>query len=414
MNNDSDLRSAAVPSDAGVPRIPLYTEEYAADPHRAHRDMLQRFGSLVPVRLATGVPATLVIGYQAALRILNDPDRFPADPRAWEQNIPADCPLRPMMEWYPNPLHSEGGDHMRYRSATAGALGKVDLHRLHATVERIAIPQINTFCEDGHCDVVGQYALPVAFATLNAILGCPAEIGRRAAIGMAAVFDTVEAANGNQMILGALEELTRVKRAEPGSDVTSWLLEHPANLDDQEMVCHLALLYAAGIEPSQNLIVNTLLLMLTDERFAGDMLGGSLATRDALDEVLFNNPPLANYCIRYPRQPILIDNVWLPAHQPVLVSMAASNNDPAVRSGNITDNRSHLAFGAGPHACPARSTAMLIVQDAIDQLLDALPEMELAIPRKDLQWRPGPFHRSLVSLPVTFPASPPIRVAGIR
>lgn len=28
------------------------------------------------------------------------------------------------------------------------------------------------------------------------------------------------------------------------------------------------------------------------------------------------------------------------------------------------------------------------------------------------RWRPGPFHRSLVSLPVTFPESPPIRVLG--
>ncbi|NEW37653.1 cytochrome P450 [Nocardia cyriacigeorgica] len=413
MSIDSNARSAPTPSGFDGPRIALYTEEYAADPHRAHRDMLHRFGSLAPVELAPGVPATLVIGYHAAVRILNDPDRFTSDPRGWEQNIPADCPIRPMMEWYPNPLHSGGLEHIRYRSATAGALGKVDLHRLHGTVEQIATPLIDTFCADGHCDVVGQYALPVAFATLNAILGCPADIGQRAAIGMAAIFDTVGAADGNQMLLGALAELIRIKRSGPAEDVTSWLVEHPARLDDEEMVCHLALLYAAGIEPTQNLIVNTLLLMLTDGRFAGNVLDGSLSTRDALDEVLFNSPPLANYCIRYPRQPILIEDVWLPAHQPVLISMTACNNDPAVRTGNITDNRSHLAFGTGPHGCPARSMTMLIVQNAIDQLLDALPELALSIPREELRWRPGPFHRSLVSLPVTFPPSAPIQGAGM-
>ncbi|WP_327151054.1 cytochrome P450 [Nocardia sp. NBC_01329] len=414
MNIESNPRSAAMPPDLGGPRISLYTEEYAADPYRTHREMLRRFGSLAPVELAPGVPATLVIGYHTALRILNDPDRFSSDPRVWEQTVPADCPIRPMMEWYPNPLHSGGSDHTRYRSATAEALGRVDLHRLHDTVEQLATPLINSFCADGHCDVVGQYALPLVFATLNAILGCTADIGRRAATGMAAVFDTVEAADGNRMILGALDELTRMKRAEPTEDVTSRLVAHPAGLDDEEMVCHLALLYAAGIEPPQNLIVNTLLLMLTDERFAGNVLGGSLSTRDALDEVLFTNPPLANYCIRYPRRPILVDDVWLPAHQPVLISMAACNNDPAVRSGNITDNRSHLAFGVGPHACPARPMAMLIVQDAIDQLLDALPEIELAVPREELRWRPGPFHRSLVALPVIFPSSPPIQGIAIR
>ena len=46
----------------------------------------------------------------------------------------------------------------------------------------------------------------------------------------------------------------------------------------------------------------------------------------------------------------------------------------------------------------------------IDQLLDALPEMRLAVPVDGLTWRPGPFHRALVALPVTFPESPPLNV----
>ncbi|MGW0004146.1 cytochrome P450 [Nocardia grenadensis] len=376
--------------------------------------MRQSFGSLAPVELAPGVPATLVIGYHTALRILNDPEHFPADPRMWERNIPADSPIRPMMEWRPNPLRSAGRDHVRYRSAAASALNKIDLHRLHQTVEANAIPLINSFCADGHCDVISQFALPLIFATLNELIGCSPELGHRAATGMAAMFDTVDAAAGSQMLSEAFLELTRLKRAEPGADVTSWLVEHSANLADEEMIHQLVTLYGAGIEPTQNLIVNTLLLMLTDERFAANVLDGSLSTRDALDEVLFNDPPMANYCISYPRQPILIGDVWLPAHQPVLISMTGCNNDPAIRTGDFTDNRAHLAFGAGPHACPIRPGALLIVQDAIDQLLDALPELELAVPPEELRWRPGPFNRSLVSLPVTFPKSPPITVAGMQ
>jgi cytochrome P450 len=410
--SDSQFHQNSTPSDFDGPRIPLYSEEFAADPYQIYQDMRHRFGALAPVELAPGVPATLVIGYRAALQILNDPDRFPADPRAWESNIPAECPIRPMMEWRPNSIRSAGADHTRYRSAAAGALGKVDLHQLHATVEQIAVPLINSFCEEGHCDVVGQYALPVIFGTLNSMLGSSPEIIQRAATGMAAMFDTVNAAEGNRILGEALSELIQTKRAEPGADVTSWLIAHPVELDDEEMLHQLVLMYAAGIEPPQNLIVNTLLLILTDDRFGGHVLGGSLSTRDALDEVLFNDPPLANYCISYPRQPVLVGNTWLPAHQPVLISIAACNNDPEIRTGDFTDNRSHLAFSTGPHACPARPAAQLIVKDAIDQLLDALPEMELAVPRSALQWRPGPFHRSLVSMPVTFPPSPPIPSAG--
>ncbi|SLJ82401.1 Uncharacterised protein [Mycobacteroides abscessus subsp. abscessus] len=45
----------------------------------------------------------------------------------------------------------------------------------------------------------------------------------------------------------------------------------------------------------------------------------------------------------------------------------------------------------GQHACPAQSLAYLIAKDAIDQLLDALPEMRLDLPDGKPNWRPGPF-----------------------
>ncbi|TQM26553.1 cytochrome P450 [Nocardia bhagyanarayanae] len=398
------------PIDTDGPRVPLYTEEFAADPHRAYRQMRRQYGSLAPVDLAPGVPATLVIGYHTALRILNDPEHFPADPRAWQQNVPGECPILPMLEWRPNALRSAGLEHTRYRAANLAAVTEVDLHAMHATIERVAVPLINAFCADGAADLISQYAFPLAFAVLNEMLGCPADIGQQVATGMAAIFEGVNADKGNAMLTDALHELTTRKRKEPGDDIVSRLIGHPVGLDDVEMIHQLVTLYGAGIEPEQNLIVNTLLLMLTDDRFAGNLLGGSLSTRDALDEVLFTDPPMANYCVSYPKQPILIDNTWLPAHQPVVISMAACNNDPAIDAGDYTDNRSHLAWSTGPHACPARSAAYLIAQDAIDQLLDALPEMRLAVPVDQLTWRPGPFHRALVSLPVTFPKSPPLNL----
>ncbi|WP_405159479.1 cytochrome P450 [Nocardia sp. NBC_01499] len=398
------------PIDTDGPRVLLHTPEFAADPHRAYAEMRRQYGSLVPIELAPDVPATLVVGYQAALRILNDPEHFPADPRTWQQHIPDDSPIKPMMEWYPNALRNSGAAHARYRQAYTAAIDGIDLHALHSTVEQIAIPLINTFCETGSADLVTQYAFPLVFEVLNQMVGCSAELGQRVATGMAALFDTVNAAQGMQMLSEALLELIGLRRAEPGDDVTSRLAHHPTDLDDTEMLCQLISFYGAGIEPQQNLIINTLLLMVTDDRFGGDVLGGSLSTRDALDEVLFNDPPMANFCTSYPRQPILIDNNWLPAHQPVLISLAGCNNDPEIRGGDRAGNRSHLAWAAGPHACPAKSVAYLIVQDAIDQLLDAIPELELAVPAAELDWRPGPFHRAVAALPVVFPKSPPLNM----
>lgn len=408
----SDRPSARAPHtspiDTDGPRIPLYVPEFAVDPHRTYRAMREQYGSLVPVEVAPGVPATLVIGYYTALRIFNDPDHFPADPRTWQRDIPADCPVLPLMGWRPNARRNDGTVHARYRQAIVAGLAEIDPYRLHETVEQVAVPLINSFCGDGSADLIRQYAFPLTFAVLNAMLGCPTEIAQRAAAGLAAMFEGVGAEAGAAALMDALRELIELKRAAPGDDVTTRMMRHPSALTEPEIVNQVGTLYGAGIEPLQNLIINTLRLMLTDEQFGDSALGGSLSTRDALEEVLFNDPPVANFCFTFPKQPILLDEVWLPAHRPVVISMAACNTDPVIGADRYAGNRAHLAFGGGPHVCPASSLAYLIAQDAIDQLLDALPDIRLAVPAGELTWRTGAFQRALTALPVVFPPSPPL------
>jgi cytochrome P450 len=386
----------------------MYTPEFAADPHGVYERSRRHHGSLVPVLLDPEVPATLVVGYHTAVQILHDQERFPADPRRWEQDAPPNCSVMPMMEWRPNALRSSGSEHTRYRAANVYSIGGVDLHGLRTIVQDVAVGLINDMCQAGKADLISQYAFPLAFQVLNTLLGCPPEIGGRVALGMAQIFEGIDAAAGNAMLAAALAELVALKQEHPGDDITTRLLQHEVGLDMTEMVHQLATLYGAGIEPQQNLIANSLLLILTDERFSGDVLDGNLTVRDALEEVLYQDPPMANYAISYPPYPVQIDGVWLPAHQPVVISMSACNNDPAIASDQRAGNRAHLAWSIGPHTCPAKSVAYLIAQAAIDQILDALPEMELAVPADQLVWRPGPFARALASLPVIVPSSPPL------
>ncbi|MFE7628107.1 cytochrome P450 [Streptomyces sp. NPDC057509] len=398
--------SSTVPS-ARPGRVALYEPEFAADPHAAYARMRAAYGSLVPVDLSPGVPATLVIGYFQARRILNDPLYFPHDPRVWQEQVPASCPVRPMMEWRPNALRSGGTAHARYRSANTAAIDAVDQHELRARVEKLAEDAIGDFITAGRADLLTQYAWPIAFRVLSSLLGCPDEIGARIADGMSRIFEATDAQRGNEILGQAVADLVALRRRHPADDITSRLVTHPAQLTDEEMGHQLVTLYGAGIEPLTNLIANTQLKILTDEEFSAGLHAGQSTVRDALDTVLYTDPPMANYCITYPPYPADIDGVLLPAHQPVLISMAACNNDPAIaRSpGGIAGNRAHLAWSIGPHNCPARSHAYLIAETAVTCLLDALPEMDLAVPAAELRWRPGPFHRALESLPIVFTAS---------
>ncbi|MEU6244619.1 cytochrome P450 [Streptomyces sp. NPDC047024] len=388
-------------------RIPLYAPEFAADPHAAYERMRTTHGTLVPVELSPGIPATLVIGYDAARRILNDPLRFPADPRVWQREVPRTCPVLPMMEWRPNALRSGGTEHARYRGANTASLDAVDQHQLRALVEKIAAQAIAGFGDTGRADLLMQYAWPISFRVLSALLGCPDDIGARIADGMAKIFEAKDADHGNALLAQAIGELVVLRREHPGDDVTSRLILHEAALDDEEMAHQLVTLYGAGIEPLTNLIANTQLKILTDDDFSAELHAGQSTLRDALDTVLYSDPPMANYCISYPPYPTDMDGYLLPAHQPVVISLSACNNDPELTLGmpasSVSGNRAHLAWSIGPHTCPARSHAYLIAETALSHLLDAIPEMDLAVPPSELRWRPGPFHRALEALPVLFP-----------
>lgn len=393
--------------------VPIYTPAFATDPHGYYRAMREQFGSLVPVEIWPGVAATLVISYQTAVRILGDPSHFSSDPRTWQRGIDNNIPIMPMIEWRPNALRSNGNSvqHKRYRDATNDALGGVDQLTLHRAVEKFAIPAINSFCENGQADLLAQYIAPVTFSVLNAMIGCPPEIGERVAAASAALFEGVDTATVNEMLDTALLELTRLKRHEPGDDIATRLIHHPAELTDQEMIHQLVTMYSAGHELPQDLISTTMLLMMTDPRYiAGTDRGLPPSTKTALVEIMTTDPPLANYLITYPAQPIAVDEVWLPANQPVLVSMAACCSDPAVYAGEFATNSSHLGWGTGPHTCPmhAQSISMMIAQDVIDQFFDALPDSRPAVPVSELVWRPGPFHRALASFPIVFQPSPPL------
>jgi cytochrome P450 len=383
-------------------RYPLYGPELAEDPAAVYAELRAR-GPAVPIELVPGVPATLITRYEAALDVLRDPTTFRKDPRGWQETVPPDCPALPLMMYRPNCRHADGAAHSRLRLAVTDSLERVDPYALRGYVERSADTLIGRFDGKGTGDLVADYARVLPLLVFNELFGCPAEIGDRLVQGMSGIFDTVDAKRSNEIMRDAVLELVLLKRREPAQDVTSWLAAHPVELTDEEMMHQILTLLGAGTEPTQNLIVNGLRLLLSDDRFAGDLSGGNLQVEDAIDEVLWTEPPLANFAMTYPAHDVDYAGVRLPKDQPVVISLASANTDPALTTDHREGNRAHLAWSAGPHTCPAQGHARLIASAAIEKVLDALPEMELAVPASMLKWRPGPFHRALTSLPVNFP-----------
>ncbi|MFG2137275.1 cytochrome P450 [Streptomyces sp. NPDC048650] len=405
----------AEPAASGLPV--LYGEAFAADPDATYRRLREQ-GPAHEVEIAPGVEAVLVTGYDAALEVLRSP-YFSKDARRWtavaEGKVPADNQVVPLMGWRPSLWFADGDRHLRLRTPVDDALDRVNPHQLRASVQRSASELIERFAADGHADLVAQYAGPIPTLVFAQLFGCSGDLSHRMAAACLRMIDAepTTAQQGGMDLAQCLGELIGRKRGAPGADVTSWMMAHPAGLTDEEMVHQLVVLIGAGTVPQSAWISTATMMLLSDDRFATHLTGGSLTVADALNEVLWLHSPLSNFSFVYAVQDYVLKDrrtgaqTRIPSGVPVLISHAAANTDPALATdrGLRAANTSHLAWGAGPHACPASDIAGIIADVAIETLLDRLPDMYLAADADALTWRPGPFHRTLTALPVRFTPS---------
>ncbi|MED7949154.1 cytochrome P450 [Streptomyces sp. BE20] len=395
----------AVPGDPAPRAVPLHGPAFAADPQAVY-EQLRRHGPVAPVEIAPGVEALLVTDYQAALDLLRDSDTFSKDSRAWQRTVPPDSPLLPVLGYRPTALFSDGATHARYRQVITDGLALLEPHLLQRRVAEVAHRLIGTFEATGSADLIADYARRLPVHAVTTWFGVPEEHADRLVAGIVGMIESTEkavAAYGD--VVAVVTAMVAERRERPRHDLTSWFLTHPAGLDNEEVVRQITLTMIAGNEPTTNLIGNALLRLLTDARYAGSLFGGAMTAFQAIDEVLWHEPPLANLSAHYPRYDVTFHGREIAAGSLVLVSYAAANSQaaPPTGGGELGSGESaHLAWAAGPHACPARDPALLIAITAIEQLTSRLSELELATPAAGLRWRPGPFHRALVELPVRF------------
>ncbi|MGW1542047.1 cytochrome P450 [Streptomyces sp. NPDC002309] len=388
---------------AGCPahgNTPLYGAEFGSDPERQYAE-LRSLGHSAPVDIAPDVQVELVTSYDASLYILQNPAVFVRDSRRWnalnEGRVPADSPALPMMGYRPNALFSDGAAHARLRQAVTDSLATVDQVRLARLVQQSADYLISRFSSHsaGEAELMTSYAQPLPLLVFGDLFGCPPELGDRVITGITGIFQGTPGAD--EVLGGALAELIALKRRQPGEDVTTRLMVHSARLTDEEVLHQLVTLLSGGTAPLAAAIGTSSALYLSDEWPAG------LPIEDAVVKTLWNYAPIANYAAHYPTQDVELGGRTLRANDPVLISFAAANTDP-----KLTEHReqlsakAHLAFGAGPHACPAKDPAFMIAATAVESLLNRLPDVEVRVPFKELAWVPAPWSRSLTAVPIRF------------
>ncbi|MFI2241674.1 cytochrome P450 [Streptomyces chrestomyceticus] len=384
----------------------LYGPEAERAPHELYERLRQEHGPVAPVLLPGEISAWLVLGHQENLEVLRNPLLFSADSRRWNVRLAPDSPLLPITAYQPVIAFADGDEHARLRSAVTDSLARINRHGNRRYVVRYTDRLLHAFAAAGQADLVTDFAEKLPILVLSRQFGIPEQDALP--LGEAVrdlVRPTETAVKSNQIVVETMEELIRRKKAVPGDDLTSWLLRHEAGLSDDEVLQHLRHALVAANENTANLVANTLRMVLTDRRFRGNLAGGQMTLPDALDQVMWDQPPLSLIPNRWATGDTVLGGQRINGGDMVLLGLAAGNRDPAVRpdlSTPVHGNRSHLAFGKGPHECPGMDIGRAIADTAIDTLLARLPDIQLAVPETELSVTTSMVSSRLNTLPVRF------------
>lgn len=402
------------------PYAALHQKEPHPDPYAVYAQMRAEHGPIVPVEIEPGIRGWLVTDYKTLLDWCRDNATFGRDARLWkdyrEGRIGDAASVLPMMVPGPSALHRDGAEHQRYRRAIIDSFGGVSRSQLVSVTRHVAEHLVDTFCARGEADVLDEYARNLPLLVVSELLGLDEERGLRFAYANRKVWlgeDAVRAGTESEQVLA---ETVADKRENPGEDVTTRMLHHGSALSDKEVIAQMSLLVAVANEPTASFINSILRAVLTDttgttERF---LTGSNLD--DLVDRMLWQDPPVTNYPVMYPRVDVPLDNGRvIEAGSPILLAWAATNRFFAEENTEKiadSENRAHLSWGVGDHRCPFPDMARTIVTVAVRTLLSRLPEIRLAVPVSDLRWNLSGLVWVPLGLPVTFTPQDPRATEG--
>ncbi|MFJ2605063.1 cytochrome P450 [Streptomyces sp. NPDC091279] len=387
----------------------LYGPE-AEDLAALYEQLREEHGPVAPALLHDDVPMWVVLGHTENLHMVRTPSAFCRDSRIWtpliEGMIKPDHPLMPHIAWEPICSYAEGDEQLRLRGAVTGAMATIDHRSLRRYIYRSTQHLVNQFCERGSADLVGEFAEHLPMAVICEVLGMPEEYNDRlvqAARDMLKGSDTAIASHG--YVLDALQRLTARRRQQPTEDFASHLVLDSAQLTDDEVTKHLWLVLMAAYEATVNLTANVLRMVLTDPGFRARLNGGQMTVPQAVEQSLWDEPPFSTVFAYYAKHDTELGGQHIKRGDGLLFGIAPGNVDPRVRpdpTAHMMGNRSHLAFGGGPHECPGQDIARGIADTGVDALLMRLSDIRLAVPEEELSWTQSISSRHLVELPVAF------------
>jgi cytochrome P450 len=371
---------------------------------------LQDHEPLARVKLPYGEEGWLLTRYDDVRTVLSD-TRFSLA-AAVEHDVPRLTPQR-----YGAILTDQDPpDHTRLRRLVAKAFTAHRVERLRGDAERITDELLDEMVKAGPpADLAQALALPLPGLMVCELLGVPYtdrdQFRDRVGAWMSVTaLSAVQRGECLAQLAGYLADLAAQRRRCPTDDLLGALViasEEGERLSEDEVVQLTMVIPAAGYESTASQIVNFTYALLTHPDQLALLRSRPELMPGAVEELMRWVPLLAvaDVLPRYALADVQLSGGAVHAGEPVLLAKHAANRDrrryaDPDRLDITRDARGQLGFGHGAHHCLGAPLARMDIQIALATLLARFPDLRLAVPAVEVEWKSGMAVRGPVALPI--------------
>jgi cytochrome P450 len=347
-----------------------------------------------PVRRERHHGAIIVTGYEEAVEVYSRPEDFSNIACVGGPMVP--LPFVPEGDDVSEAIDShrdefmmsehfitfDGDDHRAHRNIMMRLLSPRRLKANELFMRRFAGELVDEFAESARCEIIGDYAQPLATMVIADLLGVPEEDRDELRAKILPAPGTMATdqphdpfAYFEEAFTAYLEERRRHPRDDMLTELAGSRFADGTDPGVAALVRIASFLFIGGQDTSAKLLG-------TGVRILGERPDLQRSLREDrsripafFEEVLrYESPTKSDF--RLARRTTAIAGVEIKAGTVVMMSLAAANRDPRqfARPDDFDFERglgrNHIAFGQGPHTCPGATLARIEARIGLETLFD--------------------------------------------
>jgi cytochrome P450 len=384
---------------------PLQREVMAPNARLAEmrdEDPVQKLASLL------GLDIWLVTGDAESRQVLSDTQSYSTD-------------IRPYMGRSGSATDGDFGglgftdppDHTRLRRLLMPEFTMRRLERIRPGIASIVDKQIAEIdaagVQGGPVDLVPTFAFPIPFLVICDLLGLPDEKRETFSTLATARFDISKGAQSSIGAIGGSREFLLAEaarqRVNPGPGLIGQIVrEHGDEISDFDLGGLADGVFTGGLETSASMLALGTAVLLENRELWDRLVEDPASAGPIVDELLRLLSVVQVAFPRFVKRDVVIGGKQISEGSVIVCSLPAANRDPRATAGDHVDlgraTTSHLAFGYGFHRCVGAELARMELKTAFPALAQRFPDMRLAVPSQDLDYRMLSIVYGVESVPV--------------